>query len=122
MPPQVRFKTTIFALWISNTSAFLLSTRRLLCRKLAKPTERETEAGFYCGRCQQTPRLPLLPAKDWPLPYRIIPPVDGQTPEHEILVVSVQHQTRELAGLGIGRPDASPIEACSLVPSGAAFP
>ena len=55
------------------------------------PTERETETGCHRGRCQQTPCLPVLPAKNWPLPHRAIPPVDGQTPGHEMLVVPVQH-------------------------------
>jgi len=55
------------------------------------PTERETEARCHRGRCQQSPCLPLLPAKGWPLPYRKIPPVDDQTPGHEVLVVPVQH-------------------------------
>ena len=40
------------------------------------PTERETETGCHRGRCQQTPHLPVIPAKDWPLPHRTILPVD----------------------------------------------
>ena len=42
------------------------------------------QTGCRHGRCQQTPRLPVLPAKDWPLPHRAIPPVDDQTPGHEV--------------------------------------
>jgi len=69
--------------------------RDWVSRKLAKtgnvdlkyrPSEKH-----HRGRCQQTLRLPLLPSKDWPLPYRTIPPVDDQTPGHEMLVVPVQH-------------------------------
>jgi len=58
-------------------------------------TERETETGCHRGRFQQTPRLPVPPAKDWPLPHRTIPPVDDQCPDTKCWLCQCNIQTRE---------------------------